>query len=801
MKIRSVIIIFLSLVFLLDSVSYPQVRKLSPKEKRFFKKFTAKKRNINTIKLKYLKLFFPMIGLTRQDAINIYNFRKKKQITSEDILRQVPGMTDEKIKILKKYFIFKRVVRRRREDIYEEIEDLIGEEETSEEPEVLEVLEKYKDNPLDLNSATRTQLEEFPWISPLLALKIIRYREKQGGFKSVKELRKVKGMTPEIYSKIRPFVTVEKVKVKPVKKKFLEQLSGKIRIRIMDTYPYPNEYLIEKPKNRWIHNPLSIKTRLDLKYGKHYKGGISTERDIGEISLTDSLKYYLMAEELWKIKKVILGNYRLYFGQGLVFYAGDMKKGGEVIKIKQKSKGIKEDLTSDENMYYYGGALQFGISFFDIYGFFSSRWHEATLEDQGTRYKGSDYEDDTPDDSSDDIITSFDPGAAGYHRSETQRAKVDKLKRTIFGGRLEATPDPAIKLGATFYHCNMNPPLNPDVRNNYYYKLRGDWVEVGGLDFDFVYNTMNLFGEFALSMYPKIDNPVTYNPYTDDTGKRDYGPAFLIGNFIDVGKFEVAFMYRNYSKKFYNYDAGVLVESDHQNEKGFYFGVRAKPDNYTKVWLYTDIYYRDWRKYEEPTPTSGYEVYWRIERKIFRKFLYLFKAKLENKDYALSTEEGQRAFWHEYDWRFRNQLTWEPTSRVRYKLSYEFARTHIPYFDKLYNGHTTYFDIKYQYTSRLTFYFRTMLWDTPYESQISTFENTIPMYMENLSFTGQGIRTYLLIKDKINDNMQWALKISRSVFYKAVGITTITEEESEEEAETYTGNSKYAFRLYMEYKF
>ena len=47
--------------------------------------------------------------------------------------------------------------------------------------------------PLSLNSATVQQLDTLPGVGPVLAQRIVQYREQHGGFQSVDQLRHVSG--------------------------------------------------------------------------------------------------------------------------------------------------------------------------------------------------------------------------------------------------------------------------------------------------------------------------------------------------------------------------------------------------------------------------------------------------------------------------------------------------------------------------------------------------------------------------------------------------------------------------------
>lgn len=64
------------------------------------------------------------------------------------------------------------------------------------------------DGLLDLNTATLAELEELTGIGPVLAQRIIDFREDTGGFTQVEQLREVSGIGPSVYDDIADLVTV-----------------------------------------------------------------------------------------------------------------------------------------------------------------------------------------------------------------------------------------------------------------------------------------------------------------------------------------------------------------------------------------------------------------------------------------------------------------------------------------------------------------------------------------------------------------------------------------------------------------
>jgi competence protein ComEA len=62
--------------------------------------------------------------------------------------------------------------------------------------------------PVDLNTASLTELQTLPGVGPVLAQRIVDYRAGHGGFRSVGELRNVSGIGDTRYQQLKDLVTV-----------------------------------------------------------------------------------------------------------------------------------------------------------------------------------------------------------------------------------------------------------------------------------------------------------------------------------------------------------------------------------------------------------------------------------------------------------------------------------------------------------------------------------------------------------------------------------------------------------------
>ena len=69
---------------------------------------------------------------------------------------------------------------------------------------------KPPESPVNLNTATSEQLQLVPGIGPVTADKIVQMRKSYGAFKSVDDLRAVRGIGPKRLEKMRKYLTVGK---------------------------------------------------------------------------------------------------------------------------------------------------------------------------------------------------------------------------------------------------------------------------------------------------------------------------------------------------------------------------------------------------------------------------------------------------------------------------------------------------------------------------------------------------------------------------------------------------------------
>lgn len=93
-------------------------------------------------------------------------------------------------------------------------------------------------HPVNLNTASSTELQQVPGIGPATAEKILQARKSYGSFKSVDDLQAIQGIGPKKLAKMRRYLTVAKT-APPTKQASHSEQAGKTTASPKDTATKP----------------------------------------------------------------------------------------------------------------------------------------------------------------------------------------------------------------------------------------------------------------------------------------------------------------------------------------------------------------------------------------------------------------------------------------------------------------------------------------------------------------------------------------------------------------------------------
>lgn len=77
------------------------------------------------------------------------------------------------------------------------------------EPEESGPQEVLVEKSINLNTATVEELDQLPGVGPVIAQRIVDYRQQNQGFYDIQELMEVSGIGEKTFAKLEPYITVE----------------------------------------------------------------------------------------------------------------------------------------------------------------------------------------------------------------------------------------------------------------------------------------------------------------------------------------------------------------------------------------------------------------------------------------------------------------------------------------------------------------------------------------------------------------------------------------------------------------
>ncbi len=194
-------------------------------------------------------------------------------------------------------------------------------------------------------------------------------------------------------------------------------------------------------------SPLKTMTRLVVKNDDILLSFVEA-KDPGEPLYFDHLTgcfaiiHPLSITEDVSLSKLVLGDYSLSFGEGLLFSKGFAQRSGKEVILNpvSHSSGIQPYISSSSYRYFRGAASEITSGIFSLSGFFSERQIDATIDSN--------------------TITSI--SSTGYHRTTTELARKDQAQSSVTGAHIAITPyleNAFLEIGATGYGLNYDKPV------------------------------------------------------------------------------------------------------------------------------------------------------------------------------------------------------------------------------------------------------------------------------------------------------------------------------------------------------
>ena len=610
------------------------------------------------------------------------------------------------------------------------------------------------DNPYNINTITKEQLETLPFLSPQLVENILYYQYQYGPMKSMGELQLIEEMDYETRHLLTLFVYIGKPEKKssiPKLKNILKYGKQEIITRLDIPFykkagyqEYSDSVLARYPNRKYMGNSLHHSLRYSFHYGTKVFLGITAEKDAGEPLFCkgnnsyDYISAYVMLKNIGRLNTFILGNYRLNYGQGLVMNTDFSLGKTAILSTMGTGKGIKKHSSTSETGYFKGIALSYKVGKTDISVFYSYNDQDANLNDSL-------------------LITSFKTD--GYHRTPLEMTKKNNITDELIGTHFDYSLK-GLHLGATCVYNCFNTRLKESDKLYKLYSAKGNNFYTTGIDYTYYCHRFSFYGETALN--------------------KGGGIATVNSFHLNISEYnKLILLYRNYSKKYNALFANAFSEGGSvQNEEGLYLGLDMGLSKTLKGKLYVDFFRSPWLKYQVSAPSKGIDILSQLNwtpNKMINVFVkYRFKSKEkdvkdENKNWLGLANNLQH--------RFQGQLNTTISSLLSFRTNFYYNRNIFLNADKdsgyLISQQMMWKPIKDICTIDAGIsYFNT----DSYDSRVYTYEKGLLYAFSFMSFYGEGMRFNCCIRFDFSKNLMFMAKYGHTKYFDRNSIGSNQEE-------------------------
>ena len=439
------------------------------------------------------------------------------------------------------------------------------------------------EHPININQADSVELQRLGFLTASQIEGIHYYIYRYGALRSVGELMLIPELdyaTRQLLSYVVTFgdLAEEKVSLGETWRQMLtrgrSELSSRMDIplyRQAGYAPRTQSQLDAAPSRYYVGNALYHNLRYGYRYGNKLSWGFSVEKDAGEPIFTamqpcpDYLSGYVQVGDMGVLRQLVVGNYRLRFGQGLVLNS-DFALGKTMLlqSLGRQSAMVTPHRGTGESDYYTGAAMVIGWGQVQLTAFGAYRKLDATLDGAG-------------------IATLR---TSGYHRTLTERACRGNTRGDLYGVHVSYAVH-GFHVGATALYQSFNRNFTPSAQSYKRYAPQGHSFTNASVDYAWHHHRLSVMGETAVDGKGAV---ATLNMVRVKAADRLY----------------MTLLHRYYAHDYWALEAKSLAaSSDVRNERGAYLGAEWQPHRRLAITAYGDVYRFPYLRYRVSAPSYG----------------------------------------------------------------------------------------------------------------------------------------------------------------------------------------------------
>lgn len=583
----------------------------------------------------------------------------------------------------------------------------------------------YFENPIDLNKASPVQLEQLGILATEQIEAIIKHRQATGDFMSTNELQSITALSLDDIRRVVPFLTVGRDN--SLKSAFAGLTNKKLSYITTD-YSRVSELARGYLEDIYAGSPEKAQLRVRLRNPGKLSLGLTAQKDAGEpwvfprTGMPDFLSGHIFLENQQRLNQLVLGDYRLQFGQGLVLGSGFMTgKNVETVRsVRQTTLGVMPYNSISESGFFRGIATnikvtnQLSTSFF-----YSNRNLDGTLRTIDFRPAIS------------AVRTS------GFHRTASELEARNALNEQVWGIATTYRRSNLL-LGGLAINTLFDLPIQPTNYAGNLHKFTGRRL-----------TNFSVFGEYQL------ENIGIFGEVAQTTGA---GRGISLGIISSISRFiSLSVAYRDLASDFHSLYGYTFAErSTLANERGFYWGLKIYPLRRFTISAYYDMYTFPWITGTTSRPVSGTDYLIRGEFKLSKDKIFFLQVRSEQSEFdkkgVVSPQSVPFTLTKSilnFDYGLEQSISYR--TRIQYNRYNEEILSH---------GWLIYQDINYS-NMRWGITGRVLFFDTDsYSARQYVYEKDMLFTFNTRGFSGRGLNYYLILKVKPSKNLSLRAKWS-----------------------------------------
>lgn len=618
----------------------------------------------------------------------------------------------------------------------------VNEDAETEDDAYLQQLQHFIEDPINLNTAGESDLNELRILTPLQIHHLFSYRKLFGNFINIYELQAVPGWDVSLIRKIRPYITVANTISLPASfKARIKNGENTLLARVTQVLERSKGYLLDSStaNNFYPGNPQKFLLRYKYQYKNILQYGVTAEKDAGEQFFKgkqkagfDFYSAHFFARDMGTIKSLALGDFTVNMGQGLVQWQGlAFKKSSDVLNIKRQADVLRPYNSAGEILFHRGAGITIKKRYLETTAFISYRkldanFHVDTLNNE-------------------DYVSSLQ--ISGYHRTASEAADKNTQGQFTFGGNLSLNKN-NFHIGVNGIHYNFKYPIIRAAELYNKFALTGNNWSNYSIDYSYTFKNMHFFGEAA--------------------SDKNFNKAFINGLLLNVdSRVDMSFVYRRISRSYQSLYTNAFTESTFpNNESGFYTGISIAPANGWKIDAYADMYYFPWLKFRVNAPAAGKDYLVQLTYKPNKQVEIYSRYRTERKAINYNPDEltlNPVIIKPRQNWRtqFNYRISSSVTFRSRVELLWYDRKGAAPE-----NGFLFYTDLIYKpllkpYSANIRLqYFET----NGYNSRLYAYENDVLYGFSIPVFYDKGYRYYVNLKYEVSKKISFWLRVAQTIY-------------------------------------